>query len=167
MKKWLWNSVLVFMALSLISPALAREGERGSAFWKSEKMVEKLGLTDTQISGLDEVEYQYRKNNIEVKARLDSARLELEHALSGETVSQSEAAGLVDKVADARREQVKLKLEKRIKVRSILSPEQWGKLEKSRSRLARKMKEKRFGKPGHHSGEGRGQERPAPSGEES
>lgn len=164
MKKWIWSLVVVAVALSLISPALAREGGmrrkgrmgKGCDFWKSEKMVEKLGLTEAQVAELSETDYQNRKAKIEVDARLEAARLELEHLLAGDTVSQAETSALVDKIADARRDQTKLKLEKMIKVRSVLSAEQWKKLEECKKKFTRKMKGKRSGKEDYHKGEGRG-----------
>ena len=150
MKKWLWCLVAVPVALVLVSPAPAREGRmrKGFKFWKSEKVVKKLDLSDEQIAELSEIDYQNQKAKIEINARLESAQLELEHLLSGDTVSEAETSALVDRIADARRDQVKLGLERQIKVRSILSAEQWKKLEDLKKNFARKMKGKRSGREG-------------------
>ncbi len=168
MKKWLWCLVAVPVALVLVSPALAREGRmrEGFDFWKSKRIVEKLDLSDEQIGELEEVDYENRKAAIEVKARLESARLELEHLLAGDTVPEAETSVLVDRIADARRDQVKLRLERRIKVRGILTSEQWEKLEKSRRRMARKMKGRRSGEEGFRWGGGREHGKHGSSGEE-
>lgn len=141
-KSWL-GIVVVLVGLGIVTQAAAQRGPRRFAFLKSEEMVEKLSLTDEQVTRLEAVDYKFRKASIDVNARLKSAQLSLDHFLSGENVNKQKLEGLVDEIAQARGEQTKLSLEKKIAIRGVLSLEQWQKVEQGRARLTRRMRNQR------------------------
>jgi len=148
-KLWI-GAVVVLVGVGIASLAAAQPGPRHVAFWKSEKMVEKLSLTDEQVTKLDNIDYKFQKSSIELNAGLKSAQLSLEHFLSGEKIKKQQLEGLVDEIAQARGEQTKLMLQKKIAIRKVLSLEQWKKIETGRAHMRRRMGNRRQGGgPGH------------------
>ena len=156
MKKLWLGAVVVLVGLGVTTLVSAQPGPRNFSFWKSEKMVEKLSLTEEQVAKLENIDYNFQKASIDVNARLKSAQLSLDHFLSGEKIRKQKLEGLVDELAQARGEQTKLLLEKKIAIRRVLSLEQWQKVEQGRERLRHRMMNRRKGdnQGRHHRGEG-------------
>ncbi len=156
MKKLWLGAVVVMIGLGIATLAVAQPGPRHFAFWKSEKMVEKLSLTEEQVTQLEGIDYKFQKASIDVNARLKSAQLSLDHFLSGEKIKKQKLGVLVEEIAQARGEQTKLLLEKKIAIRGVLSLEQWQKVEGGRARMRNRMRNRgRDGDQGrHYRGEG-------------
>lgn len=148
MKKWIWSLGIALLAGGMVTQVWALPPGRISPFWESEKVVEKLGLSNEQLEELAEVEYQFEKANIELESQIKIARLTLERLLSREKLAKNKLAELVNELSRARMKQTEILLEKKIKVRSILSLEQWKECEKGRRRLGRRLREARGAKGG-------------------
>lgn len=147
MKKWFWVLGIALLAGGIVSLSWAFPSQRDFHFWKSEKVVEKLALTDEQIKRLGKIEYEFQKARIDPEARIKSARLTLEHYLSGDEIPKGKLKKLVEEISQAHKEQVEISLKKRISIRRVLAAEQWSELENQKMRLARKIREKRKGRP--------------------
>ena len=169
MKKWIWSLGVALLLVGVVNLAWALPPDRLPPFWESEKMVEKLELSDAQLEALTETEYEFEKGNIDLESKIKIARLTLERLLSREKPDNTKLGELVKELSRARMKQTEIALEKRIKVRSILSLEQWKECEKGKRRLVHHLRQAR-GRRGEHfqphrSGMGmRGEmaERPAP-----
>lgn len=170
MKKLFWCLIGVPVLIGLVSPAIAQPGgsrrgggmrgggHHGFTFWRVEKIVEKLAITPDQIRQLEDIEYKFQMESIDLEARRNKARLEMDHLLSQDTYSDRKITGLVDEIAAGSSEKIKLGLNKQIAIRGILTPEQWSQLEQRRESRSRKMR--MTGK--RRGGEGRGMGRSIP-----
>ena len=174
MKKLYWLLLGVPLLIGAASYSIAQPGggQRGGgqsmggrqnfAFWKVEKIVEKLSITPDQVRQLEDIHYTFQTDSVDPEARLKKSRLELDHLLSQATYSDENIGGLVDEISASSSERIKLGLNKQIAIRKILTPEQWSQLQQMRENRGRKMRlgKKRSGGSGEggrgHSGEGRG-----------
>lgn len=168
MKKLFWCLIGVPVLIGLVSPAIAqpgggqrgggggRGGQHGFAFWKMEKVIEKLSLTPDQIQQLEDIEYNFRMEGIDPEARLKKARLELDHLLSQDTFSTEKVELLTEEITAASGERIKIGVKKQIAIRKVLTPEQWTRLERERERVLRRMRGGRKGQRGGPQREGKG-----------
>ena len=166
MKKLYWLLLGVPLLMGVASYSIAQPGggqhgegrmgseRQGFAFWKMEKIVEKLAITPDQVQQLEDIDYKFQMDGVASDGQLKKARLELDHLLSQDTYSDQDVGRLVDEITAGSTERIKLGLNKQIAVRKVLTPEQWSQLRQMRANRSRKMK-MRMGQ-GRKSGSGGG-----------
>ena len=113
-------------AHDLYFPAATRSGEDLEAFWPFAvpDLAEQLGLSDKQLSQIKEKIYETRRKTIDLKAKADLARLDLELMLTSDTIHKKEAFALVDKVEEIEGEIVKLRISLTLAQNEILTQAQ-------------------------------------------
>ncbi len=109
---------------------------------RSGEMGDELGLTDQQIKEMREIQYNFRKTSIGLRADLKEARLELRHQMMQESTDEKEIARLVDQVAEAQKRVLKNEVERKLAMKEVLTPEQFEKFIQMRG----KFKRERMGK---------------------
>ncbi|MBI4470009.1 MAG: Spy/CpxP family protein refolding chaperone [Acidobacteria bacterium] len=114
---------------------------------------EKLGLNEEQEQRLRELELKTRKAAIQAGANLRSHRLELEQLLLAESPDRSAIDQKIKEMSEARSALMRNRIEHRLSLRGILTPEQLEKLAKLKSELAERRSERRMermhpGRPG-------------------
>jgi Spy/CpxP family protein refolding chaperone len=116
------------------------------------EMADEMGLTDDQVKQMQEIQYNFAKTGIGLRADLKEARLELHHQMAQESTNKNEIAKLVDRVAEARKKVLKHQVDKKLAMKEILTPEQFEKFLHKRG----DMKKGKMGKEGksrrHHTG---------------
>jgi Spy/CpxP family protein refolding chaperone len=90
-------------------------------------MLDELGLTDEQIENIRDVQYNFRKAEIGLRADLQSSRLELRHLMIQEKSDQKEIMNVVDKIADTQKKLLKNDVDRKIEMTGILTPQQFKK----------------------------------------
>lgn len=128
MKKrtYLLGVVLMGFLVLAFSLAYAQTPGAGSGMGRMEK-AEELKLTDDQKEGVQEIQYNFNKNAIGLRAELKTSRLELRHLLMQDDPSQKEISKLVDMIADAQKKLLKNQVDKKLALKEILTPEQFEK----------------------------------------
>jgi Spy/CpxP family protein refolding chaperone len=96
-----------------------------------------LGLTDDQIEKMKDIQYNFSKTGIGLRADLKEARLELRHQMAQENADKKEIAKLVDKVAEAEKMVLKHEVDRKLAVKEILTPEQFQKFLQKRRGMGR------------------------------
>jgi len=125
-------------------------------------MRDDLGLTEAQVKQMRELQYNFSKTGIGLRADLKEARLELQHQLAQPNIDQKEINKLVDQVAQAQKMLLKHRIDRKLAMKEVLTPEQY---EKSlRMRGGMMMGERMGERMGKGMGEGRGSRRHAPKG---
>lgn len=117
----LMGALLLFSAVNAVPP-------RGH----TEDKAEELGLTDQQMKDLRELQYNFRKTGIGLRADLKEARLELRHQMMQESPDKKEIARLVDQVAEAHKKVLKHEVDRKLATKEILTPEQFEKFIQTR-----------------------------------
>ena len=167
---------LVLAALMAVGGvALARKGPGGPGGHGGPKaelnlrMLERaagqIGLEDATLSQIKDRVYESEKKGIDLKAKLELAKLELRRALDGDNPVKADVMKRVAEVGDLetrlRQHQIGLMLD----VRALLTPEQRKQLKQIRSeRRANRAKRGKRGKRGERGERGRRGGRGGPDG---
>lgn len=141
MKKKAGIGVLVLLITICFVPAMAGafaqgNGERGKGFdgrgqhrsplgiWRNPQMVEKLQLTDQQIDQLRDLDFAHREKQQASKAELDSLRLQIDKAFTGDTVDKTAVRQTAQKIADVKGSMLVEKIDSRLALEEILTADQ-------------------------------------------
>jgi periplasmic protein CpxP/Spy len=113
-----------------------RAGSRGR-WWKNPEFAQKLGLTPEQQKKMDDLFQQSRLKLIDLSAALQKEEAILEPLLAEDRPDESKILTQIDRTAQARAELEKANARMLLGLRSLLTPEQWKKLESERPRPPR------------------------------
>lgn len=140
-------------ALTLAAPALAgpgddgprRDGPRAELNLRLlERSAEQLGLDEATLDRIKTRVYEAEKTGIDLKARLELAKLDLRRALDDDETAKAEVMKRIDDVGRLETELRKHQVGLMIDVRAMLTPEQREALRK----MTRRGKRGRRGPPG-------------------
>jgi Spy/CpxP family protein refolding chaperone len=97
--------------------------------WNNPKTAEELGLSDEQVGKLKEADFSMKENHLELRAQLNRLNLEMEEAFSEKAINDSQVLELANKMNEIRNQLFMDRVESRLKMTKILTPEQLEKLE--------------------------------------
>lgn len=140
-------------ALTLAAPALAGPGDDGPRrdspraelnLRLLERSAEQLGLDEATLDRIKNRVYEAEKTGIDLKARLELAKLDLRRALDDDETAKAEVMKRIDDVGRLETELRKHQVGLMIDVRAMLTPDQREALRK----MTRRGKRGRRGPPG-------------------
>jgi Spy/CpxP family protein refolding chaperone len=110
-------------------PGLGRGAGGGGLFmqgnwWNLPRVKETLELTDDQIKTLGEQSREIRKQEIDLRADTEKARLDLEAAFEGDTVDEEKAMTAAKALGDLTGKRIELTARQRVLVAKTLTAEQ-------------------------------------------
>lgn len=127
---------LTIMSLFLLCSGLFAspgytDGRKAKMFKKASftAVMEQLNLSDAQKIQLAEMRYQMRHKKIELVSKLKLKKMELRHELGKEEINKRIVDKIAQEIKTLQASMVDLKIEKAMKFRSILTPEQVKKLQ--------------------------------------
>ena len=136
-------SVLAMVVLAgMISGAALAQGPAPAVM---KKVAKDIGLNDGQIRKIEELSFQAEKEKIDLRHEVQKARLELKQVLSQEKVSEAAAFALLERISGIQLKIKKNRVGLMLKVRGLMTLEQWEKLELFQAERMRERREKRFG----------------------
>lgn len=138
MKKWMCVALVAAFAVAVASAASAQESGRWPKFWERKKAVEEMALTPEQVSALAAIDVKYAQSAIELQAKAKVSQLKFDYLIKKGEGDEKALSDLIAQIADARREQTALSLQRMVEVRKLLNPEQWEKVSRM---IARKRGE--------------------------
>jgi Spy/CpxP family protein refolding chaperone len=149
-RTYLLGVVLMGVLVLAFSLAYAQTPSTGPGMGRMEK-AEELKLTDDQKEGVKEIQYNFNKNAIGLRAELKTSRLELRHLLMQDNPSKNEISKLVDRIADAQKKLLKNQVDKKLALKEILTPEQFEKFmmkrgERMKGRMQREKGPRQHGR---------------------
>jgi Spy/CpxP family protein refolding chaperone len=136
-------AVLGVVSLGAAAIAVAQAPEprqmrqRPRAGMTAEVMKERLGLTEAQVSQLEKLRTDERRAAIQRRADTQLARLELEQLLKADTVDEKAVAARVKQLTDLHGAALNAKVDGRLALKKILTPEQQEKLRQMRAERPR------------------------------
>jgi len=138
-------------------------------WWKNSEVVKDLGLTEAQVSQIEAAFFEHRRSLIDLRAELEHKELDLQTLMDADRPDTAKVSGQIDAVLAARNKLEKSNAMMLLKIRQVLSVEQWKKLQARHQLMrAREMRMRGMGmRPGpepRHPGAVRRQppESPAP-----
>src|SRR5215469_16311852 len=124
-------------------------------WWKNPDLIQKLSITADQQKRMDDIFQQSRLQLIDLKANVEKQEVTLEPMLSANPPDTNKVLAQIDKIAQARAELEKANARMLLSIRTVLTPDQWTKLQED-ERSNRKMIILRKGMPGGPGGFGGG-----------
>jgi hypothetical protein len=119
-------------ALLAVLPAAAQNIPRGSYAWWDSPVVNDLNLSPAQKQRVHETVREFRGQLIDLRAAIQKADLDVEDAFNDETFDARRAHEAVSRLLAARADLGKTLAELSMRLRTILSAEQWHELMKRR-----------------------------------
>lgn len=120
------KTVLVFcLALPLMA-----QGRRPPMGWWDSPTVKDLNLTDDQTRQIRETVREYRARLIDQRAAAEKAEGDLEDLFNDGEVDQKRAGEAIDRLANARADLTRTMSQMSLRLRSVLTQDQWRELQR-------------------------------------
>ena len=128
-RKYLLRCLLLCLTMALPA-ALSAQGPRSGLFpWWESPLVGGLDLTDAQRSEIRSVIREYRGRMVEVRGAVQKAEGDLEEVFNEDTVDQRRGSEAIDRLAKARADMTRSISELSLRMRAVLTPQQWQELQ--------------------------------------
>ncbi len=98
-------------------------------WWKNPDIVQKIGITPDQQKRMDDIFQQSRLQLIDLKAEVERQEVLLEPMLAANPPDTNKVLAQIDKAAQSRAELEKANARMLLGIRTILTPDQWTKLQ--------------------------------------
>jgi Spy/CpxP family protein refolding chaperone len=135
MRRILFFALLVFALL--IAPLASAQTPRQRAWWESPITVNKLDLSDAQTKQITATVSEYRERLRELRAAVNRAEAGLESVFNEDPVDQKKANDAIEQIANARSELFRTTSQMDLKLRSVLTAQQWQELRSQQGRGSR------------------------------
>ncbi len=96
--------------------------------WRDPQMVQKLELTAEQVEQVRDADFTIREKKIELKAQLDSLRLQMDKAFSDDIVDDTAVLALAERISEVKGKLFIQKIEARLTFGKLLNTAQINKL---------------------------------------
>lgn len=129
MKRMGW--LMLLATLLSVNLAFAQQGLGFGMGWRRDPSVlkQQLGLTDEQVQKLTQLRTEHRSKVRQLVTELAAKRAELRAALTAPQLDQQRVKEVTEQVAKLTAELTKERVEFQTRLRQILTPEQWSKLQ--------------------------------------
>jgi len=127
----LWLALaLPLLLTSVVNAQPGGGGGRALLPWWDNPLVQGLDLTETQRTQIRAVVKEYRNRLVDARAAVEKAEGDLEDIFSEETVDQRKGTETIDRLAGARGELTKALSQMSLRMRSVLTLQQWQELQR-------------------------------------
>ncbi|GAB4373331.1 MAG: hypothetical protein Kow0062_10340 [Acidobacteriota bacterium] len=110
----------VLLLAATFAPALAADDPFGGRWWTRPRVVERLGLSESQVQQIERISYEHQDRILELRAELARANLALGRLLEAEKIDDKALADAIDRVVEARCALARSELESRAAVARVL-----------------------------------------------
>ena len=128
MLRWLWLAI-AFPAL-LCAQLYAQQPSRGPRPWWDSNIARDLNLTDAQTKQIRATVQEFRGRMFDLRTAASKAESEVQAAFDEDPVDQRKATAAIDQLASTRADLTKALSEMDLKLRTILTAEQWQELKR-------------------------------------
>lgn len=132
--------ITVCFILAIAGAFASEDGKHGKGFdmkdrhrpalgiWRDPQKVQKLELTAEQVKQLRDADFTFREKCLELKAQLDSLRLQMDKSFTEDVIDDTAVLSLADKITDVKGKLFIQKIEARLAVGKLLNADQINKL---------------------------------------
>jgi Spy/CpxP family protein refolding chaperone len=136
-------TLLVALMLSLgTAVALAGPGHAPPALKR--KFMKKLGLDSKQIKKIEDLTYRADREKLDIRHEIQKNHLDLEQLMSAEKPNEAAIFSKLEKISALELKLKKNRIGLMLKVKTILTPQQWEKLQEFQAARQAKRREKRM-----------------------
>lgn len=124
----------------LMGGVLCAQSARSQFPWWNSPIVNDLNLTDAQTKQIEATVSEYRTRLRELRAAVNKADTDLQNAFNEDPVDQHKAGQAIEDLANARGELTKTLSQMDLKLRTVLTAQQWQDLQaRQRERQAQRV----------------------------
>lgn len=102
---------------------------RSGKWWKNSEIVQKVGLSDSQVQEMEKIFQEHRLRLIDLHANLQKEETRLEPLIESDQPNEAEVAAQIDRVASARGALEKANAMMYLGIRKQMTTDQWKKLQ--------------------------------------
>lgn len=113
---------------------LAAQMPRGAMNWWDTPFARNLNLNADQQRTIRETVRDYRSRLIDLRAETEKAEIAVEDAFNEENVDQKKASEAIERLATARADLIRTVTQMSLKMRMVLTADQWRRLQERRRR---------------------------------
>lgn len=132
------RSFLLIGAIVLPISALAGRHHRD----RLEEMSDLVGLSPDQKAKVEEIAYRHQQAGVDIRARMEKAKLDLKQQLDAPTTDEKAAYKALEALEAAHRDGGREKLAMALEMKKVLSPEQWQQAQDLRDERREGMRER-------------------------
>jgi Spy/CpxP family protein refolding chaperone len=133
--------MLRYLVLCLVfACALPAQMPRGQYAWWNSPVVQDLKLSDSQRREIRLTVKDYRVRLLDIRARMEKAESDLETLFNQDPVDTPKANEAIDRLASTRSELTRALSQMSLKLRSLLSVQQWQQLQDYQTSHPRRRK---------------------------
>jgi len=118
----------------------------GRVFGDPARMQKDLGLSDDQVKKIADINRNHEKKMLDYREKLSPKKIQLRRLLLDDAVDMAGVRSLVKEISELRAELQILRIQHRLDIEKVLTPEQKAKMRQHRKHM---MKNKDFGPKGH------------------
>lgn len=122
----------LLLFLALLPGALLAQLPRNMYAWWDSPVARDLNLTDAQTRQIRQTVREYRRRLVDARANVEKAEIDLEDVFNEEQVDQKRGQEAVERLAAARAELTKALSEMSLRLRGVVTLEQWNELQRRR-----------------------------------
>ena len=124
-------STRIFAAVLMAVPAMLWAQPRTVSLpWWDNQLASGLTLTDSQRTRIQEIVHEYRDRLANLRVETDQAEAALEAVFNDEVQDQKRGTAAIDRLARTRADLTRAVSEMTLKLRSVLTPQQWQELQR-------------------------------------
>jgi Spy/CpxP family protein refolding chaperone len=124
------KSLLVIAVLCLGMSLPGRAQNRANFAWWNSPVVTDLNLSDAQRRQIREIVSSYRSKLIDARANMQKAHGDLQDVLNADHIDMDQANAVIKRLAAAQAESTRVFTEMSVRLRAVLTVEQWRELVK-------------------------------------
>lgn len=122
--------LLISLALCSLLPFAGRAQNRANFAWWNSPVVTDLNLSEAQRQQIRDIVSSYRSKLIDARANVQKAHGELQDVLNSDRVDMTQANTVIKKLAAAQSESTQVFTEMSVRLRAVLTLDQWRELVK-------------------------------------
>lgn len=132
---------------------------KGMFFGDPVRMKKDLNLSDEQVTKIADINKDHMKKMLDYKEKLAPKKIQLKKLLLEDSVDMAKVRTLLKEIGDLRVELQALRIEHRLDIEKVLTPEQKAKMRQHRMHMMKKNDRGRHHPAGHGGRGGRGMDR--------
>lgn len=117
------------------------EGHGGTIFGDPARMQKDFGLTDEQVKKIADINKNHERKILDYREKLAPKSIQLKKLLLEDTVDMASVRSLVKEISDLRAELQILRIQHRLDIEKVLTPEQKAKMKQHRKQTMKRKKD--------------------------
>ncbi|HNY42189.1 MAG TPA: periplasmic heavy metal sensor [Bryobacteraceae bacterium] len=127
----------LILICGLLAVPLLAQPPRGAFNWWESPLTRDVNLSEDQRVKIRDAIREFRPKLIDLRASMEKAEIETEEALNDDSFDQKRATDSIERLATVRGDMTRMMSQMSIRLRSILTAEQWKELQKKRQTMVR------------------------------